>query len=73
MASAYRWLNEPASWEGDERDLSLKTDGNTDFWRETFYGFVRDSGHAYLRPVSAISPPRRRSSVSMSSFTIRPV
>ncbi len=52
MASAYRWLNEPASWEGDERDLSLKTDGNTDFWRETFYGFVRDSGHAYLRPVS---------------------
>jgi regulation of enolase protein 1 (concanavalin A-like superfamily) len=52
MASAYRWLNEPASWEGDERALSLKTDPNTDFWRETFYGFVRDSGHAYLRPVS---------------------
>lgn len=52
MASAYRWLNEPASWEGDERDLSLKTDAKTDFWRETFYGFVRDSGHAYLRPVS---------------------
>ena len=24
----------------------------TDFWRETFYGFIRDSGHAYLRGVS---------------------
>ncbi|WP_208179743.1 DUF1349 domain-containing protein [Sinorhizobium medicae] len=52
MASGYSWLNEPASWKGGDRDLSLKTDGNTDFWRETFYGFVRDSGHAYLRPVS---------------------
>ncbi|WP_081162915.1 DUF1349 domain-containing protein [Ensifer aridi] len=52
MGVAYRWLNEPASWEGDERALSLKTDHYTDFWRETFYGFVRDSGHAYLRAVS---------------------
>lgn len=73
MASGYRWLNEPASWKGGDRDLSLKTDGNTDFWRETFYGFVRDSGHAYLRPVPAISQHRRRSSVDMSSSTIRPV
>ncbi|WEX74618.1 DUF1349 domain-containing protein [Sinorhizobium numidicum] len=52
MEVEHRWLNEPASWRGDRSALSLKTDRNTDFWRETFYGFVRDSGHAYLQPVS---------------------
>ncbi|MDK1492675.1 DUF1349 domain-containing protein [Sinorhizobium sp. 7-81] len=52
MTENHRWLNQPASWQGDEKALSLKTDGNTDFWRETFYGFVRDSGHAYLGSIS---------------------
>ncbi|MDK1374479.1 MULTISPECIES: DUF1349 domain-containing protein [unclassified Sinorhizobium] len=52
MGENHRWLNVPASWHGSEQALSLKTDGNTDFWRETFYGFVRDSGHAYLQLVS---------------------
>ena len=52
MGQGYRWHNEPGSWQGDENALTLKTDANTDFWRETFYGFIRDSGHAYLRPVS---------------------
>ena len=32
--------------------LELRTAARTDFWRETFYGFIRDSGHAFLRPVS---------------------
>ena len=32
--------------------LELWTDAKTDFWRETFYGFIRDSGHAFLRGVS---------------------
>ena len=47
------WLNEPAEWkaEGDS-GLTLVTDKATDFWRTTFYGFVRDSGHAFLHPVS---------------------
>jgi len=48
----YSWLNEPAEWSGDASDLSFVTDETTDFWRETFYGFVRDNGHAYLAPVS---------------------
>ncbi|MCA1443992.1 DUF1349 domain-containing protein [Ensifer sp. IC4062] len=52
MGEDHRWLNEPASWQGDQKALSLTTDGNTDFWRETFYGFIRDNGHAYLRSVS---------------------
>jgi len=51
MAEAFRWHNEPAVWRGDAAELTLKTDAKTDFWQETFYGFHRDSGHAYLRPV----------------------
>lgn len=52
MSEGYRWLNEPASWSGDERALELSTDIKTDFWRHTFYGFVRDNGHAWLKPVA---------------------
>lgn len=28
------------------------TDGSTDFWRDTYYGFIRDNGHAYLAEVA---------------------
>ena len=52
MADAFRWLNPPAEWSGDAKRLELSTAGNTDFWRETFYGFARDSGHAFLRGVT---------------------
>lgn len=41
-----RWLNEPKSWHVDPAgDLSVVTDKGSDFWRETHYGFTRDSGH----------------------------
>jgi hypothetical protein len=40
-----RWLNEPTTWSGTENELKITTDAKTDYWRETFYGFVRDSGH----------------------------
>lgn len=40
-----RWLNEPATWSAPDGGLSVVTDKATDFWRETFYGFTRDSGH----------------------------
>lgn len=51
MGASYTWLNEPSVWTGDARHLQLRTELETDFWRETFYGFIRDSGHAYLTPV----------------------
>ncbi|MCC8559708.1 DUF1349 domain-containing protein [Xanthomonas vesicatoria] len=41
-----KWLNEPRSHRivgGDV--LEVVTDKGTDFWRETHYGFTRDSGH----------------------------
>lgn len=39
------WLNEPARWCLEAGVLSVATDHGTDFWRETHYGFTRDSGH----------------------------
>lgn len=39
------WLNEPPEWRDDGARLVVRTGANTDFWRETHYGFVRDSGH----------------------------
>ena len=52
MPDDFHWLNPPADWTGDATRLELRTAANTDFWRETFYGFIRDSGHAFLRRVS---------------------
>jgi regulation of enolase protein 1 (concanavalin A-like superfamily) len=39
------WLNEPPRWGERDGTLSVVTGRNTDFWRTTHYGFVRDSGH----------------------------
>jgi regulation of enolase protein 1 (concanavalin A-like superfamily) len=41
------WLNEPAVWRRDGDALKVTTDRSTDFWRETHYGFTRDSGHFF--------------------------
>jgi regulation of enolase protein 1 (concanavalin A-like superfamily) len=40
-----KWLNEPRVWSGDASDLTVAVEPDTDFWRTTHYGFVRDSGH----------------------------
>ena len=48
----FTWLNSPPAWSGDARRLEVTTGAETDFWQTTFYGFQRDSGHAYLQPVS---------------------
>lgn len=48
----FKWLNQPTIWSGDEKYLSLQTGGETDFWQTTFYGFQRNSGHAWLAPAT---------------------
>ena len=49
-----RWLNEPRRWQPEkDGDLTLVTDRATDFWRETHYGFTRDSGHFLGFPAPA--------------------
>lgn len=39
------WLNKPRRFVMQGDTLDVVTDKGTDFWRETFYGFTRDSGH----------------------------
>jgi uncharacterized protein len=51
MVHDFAWLNEPPAWSGDADGLAVETGETTDFWRDTFYGFTRDSGHAWLAPV----------------------
>src|SRR6516162_2684671 len=41
------WLNEPANWQRTGDLVTVSVDTGTDFWRETGYGYVRDSGHVY--------------------------
>jgi regulation of enolase protein 1 (concanavalin A-like superfamily) len=48
----FRWLNEPPAWREENGALALTTGERTDFWQHTFYGFQRDTGHAWLKPVS---------------------
>ncbi len=45
------WLNPPETWSADGAQLRVTTDANTDFWRKTSYGFIRDSGHFFGMPV----------------------
>ncbi len=48
MTDAFKnaaWFNEPLTWGLENNVLSFTTNPKTDFWRETFYGFIRDSGH----------------------------
>jgi regulation of enolase protein 1 (concanavalin A-like superfamily) len=47
MFERCHWLNEPREWRLGAEGLSVVTDLNTDFWRETHYGFTRHSGHFF--------------------------
>ena len=46
------WLNAPAQFRLEDERLHVVTDAKTDFWRETHYGFTRDSGHFFGCEVS---------------------
>ena len=52
MFEACTWLNEPADWSADASELRVVTDAKTDFWRDTYYGFTRDTGHVLGQEVS---------------------
>ncbi|WP_243398200.1 DUF1349 domain-containing protein [Deinococcus koreensis] len=46
-----QWLHPPPHVaEQPDGALEVQTAPGSDFWRHTQYGFVRDSGHALLRP-----------------------
>lgn len=45
------WLNPPALAAETAGGLTVTTADKTDFWRETFYGFIRHSGHHLAHPI----------------------
>lgn len=47
MFERCKWLNEPGEWALKSGRLWVKTDPETDFWRETYYDFIHDSGHSF--------------------------
>lgn len=47
-----QWLNEPPAWRDEGGTLTVTTGERTDFWRETHYGFIRDTGHVRYEEVS---------------------
>ena len=44
------WTTPPRAVEEDGEGLVVECVGGSDFWRTTYYGFERDSGHALLSP-----------------------
>lgn len=46
-----QWTNQPPEWSFDNDVLQVTTGLNTDFWRETHYGFIRHSGHFFAYEV----------------------
>lgn len=46
------WLNPPASSSLQDGALHVTTADRTDFWRATFYGFTRDTGHFLHQPIT---------------------
>jgi regulation of enolase protein 1 (concanavalin A-like superfamily) len=51
MKDAFTWLNPPVYWRRQHDDCDITTDDQTDFWRKTHYGFIRDNGHFAYVPV----------------------
>lgn len=47
-----QWYNEPPFWKEFENTLTVVSGLRTDFWRETHYGFIRDTGHFYYQEVT---------------------
>ncbi|GIG66977.1 DUF1349 domain-containing protein [Phytomonospora endophytica] len=47
----WRWLHEPAAWSATDGVVEATTRPDSDFWRTTHYGFIRDNGHVLGRDV----------------------
>ncbi|HEY5743513.1 MAG TPA: DUF1349 domain-containing protein [Terrimicrobiaceae bacterium] len=52
MWNSFQWLNPPAHWEIHDEELVVNVSPDTDFWRKTHYGFIRDSGHFFFQRMS---------------------
>ena len=46
-----QWYNEPPAWSAQGNTATITAAPQTDFWRKTHDGGIRDNGHFYYRPV----------------------
>lgn len=53
MFDSFYWINEPQQWQIEGSALTVVTDDKTDFWRKTWYGFERFSGHIFVTDIVA--------------------
>jgi regulation of enolase protein 1 (concanavalin A-like superfamily) len=51
MNNTMEWLNEAPHWNAQGKTITVVSGPKTDFWRKTFYGFTRDTGHFYGQTV----------------------
>lgn len=54
MWQDYEWLNQPNKVDMHEQ-IKFTTEGDTDFWRNTYYQFNRMTGHALLKSIPSAS------------------
>jgi regulation of enolase protein 1 (concanavalin A-like superfamily) len=47
----WKWFNEPAEWSVDD-GLTVTAERDTDFWRTTHNGLIRDTGHIFGRELT---------------------
>jgi regulation of enolase protein 1 (concanavalin A-like superfamily) len=50
LISRMTWLNEPAASKRVGEKLIVRSRPKTDFWRQTFYGYITDNGHFLHMP-----------------------
>lgn len=46
------WINEPKQYQIDDNKITIYTEGGTDFWQRTYYGFRNDNAPALLKDIS---------------------
>jgi regulation of enolase protein 1 (concanavalin A-like superfamily) len=46
-----QWTNEPSAWRWDGNEIIVRSDRQTDFWRLTHDGGIRDNGHFFHQPI----------------------
>ena len=51
MNNTMEWVNEAPHWNAQGKTITVVSGPKTDFWRKTFYGFTRDTGHFYGQTV----------------------
>jgi regulation of enolase protein 1 (concanavalin A-like superfamily) len=52
QSADFHWLNTPKQWKATKNSVTVTVEPNTDYWRITHYGFIRDSGPFYYREVT---------------------